>query len=197
MNQLVKREQRVENILLSLKKLSYLSRSQIQALHDLGGERNAQKILKSMSEYLNSFREGETVYYLSKEGRERIGASRVNKKTTTAQHYIMRNTLYIGYQSPKTWKNEIRFSVEGIATVICDATFTHGEQRYIIEVDYTQKMNANKAKIQKYKKLIDVGAFGKVLPKFVWITTTEYRRKQLQKLSNGLDIQVFTISEFN
>jgi Replication-relaxation len=187
----------VENILLSLKKLSYLSRSQIQALHDLGGERNAQKILKSMSEYLNSFREGETVYYLSKEGRERIGASRVNKKTTTAQHYIMRNTLYIGYQSPETWKNEIRFSVEGIATVICDATFTHGEQRYIIEVDYTQKMNVNKAKIQKYKKLIDAGVFENVPPKFVWITTTEYRRKQLQKLSKDLDVQVFTISEFN
>ena len=150
-----------------------------------------------MSEYLHSFRDGETIYYLSKEGRERIDCQKVIKKTTTAQHYIMRNALYIGFQCPETWKNELKMTVKGLATVICDATFIYGDQRYIIEVDHTQKMTANRVKIQKYRKLIDAGVFGNTPPKFVWMTMTEYRRKQLQKLCEGLDVQIFIISEFH
>ncbi len=186
----------MEDILYSLKKLSYLSRSQIQTLHDLGGERNAQKFLKSMDVYLNSFRDGETIYHLSKEGRERIGAKRVTKKLTTAQHYIMRNALYIGFQAPDDWKNEIKMSVKDIATVICDATFVNGGQRYIIEVDYTQKMVANKSKMDRYRKLIDVGAFTDTPPVFIWMTTTEFRRRQLINLCEGLESNIFVISDF-
>ncbi len=149
-----------------------------------------------MDGYLNSFREGETIYYLSKEGRERTGAKRVNKKLTTAQHYIMRNALYIGFQAPETWKNEIKFSVKDIANVVCDATFVHEGQRYIIEVDHAQKMLANKSKMERYRKLIDVRAFGDTLPMFIWITTTEFRRKQLTDLCEGLEANIFIISDF-
>ena len=45
MQKLVNREQREENILLSLKTLDYLTRSQLQVLHDLGSVRNASRVL--------------------------------------------------------------------------------------------------------------------------------------------------------
>jgi hypothetical protein len=163
-------------------------------MHNLGGERNAQKFLKSMGEYLNSFRDGETIYYLSKEGRERVNCKKIVKKATTARHYIMRNDLFIGYRFPPTWKNEVNLKVEDVATIVCDATFTIGEKRYIIEVDHTQKMNANKKKIEKYRKIIDAGVFP-TPPVFAWVTTTEYRRKQIKKLCEGLDTQIYIASE--
>ena len=80
MEKIVKKVQREENILLSLKKLSYLSRSQIQVLHDLGSARNASRILQHMNNYVSSFRDGENIYYLNKDGRERVNSKKVLKK---------------------------------------------------------------------------------------------------------------------
>lgn len=179
----------------SLKTLHYLSRSQLQTLHDLKGDRNAQKFLKSMDEYLNSFRDGETIYYLSKEGRERINCSRVTKKTTTARHYIMRNALYIAFSQPETWKNEQRIR-HSAATIVCDATFTVDGTRYLIEVDHEQKMTVNKSKMEKYQKLIEANAFGSMPVQIIWMTTSEYRRRQLEKFCDGLDAQIFIITDF-
>ncbi|WP_228307274.1 replication-relaxation family protein [Priestia sp. J2] len=195
MQKYAKREQKIDAILQSLKTLNYLSRSQIQTLHDLKGDRNAQKFLKSMDEYLNSFRDGETIYYLSKEGRERVDCPRVIKKTTTARHYIMRNALYIAFSQPETWKNEQRIKHK-IATIVCDATFVEDNTRYLIEIDHEQKMNANRTKMEKYRKLIEINAFGKSSIQLVWMTTTEYRRKQLEKLCEGLNAQIFMITDF-
>ncbi|WP_342666981.1 replication-relaxation family protein [Priestia koreensis] len=178
-----------------MKKLKYLTRSQLQTIHNLGGERNAQKVLKSMEEYLNSFREGETVYYLSKAGAERVDFKGNVKKTTTARHYIMRNALYIAFNQPDTWKNEVKMRVKEVATIICDATFTIGKQRYIVEIDHEQKMVANRKKLEKYCRLVDAGVF-EIPPIFLWMTTTEYRQKQLIKMHEGLDSQIFILSDF-
>lgn len=188
--------QREEAILLSLKKLDYLSRSQIQKLHRLKSDRNAQRVLKNMSDYLNNFKDGENIYYLNEEGRERVGATKAMKKTTQARHYIMRNTLFIGYGCPSTWKNEIKLEVKGKVSVIADAIFKNNNQFHIIEVDHTQKMVKNKGKIERYKKLIELNVFEKK-PKFIWITTTELRRKQLQAACEGLDVRVYTVKDFN
>lgn len=189
--------QREENILLSLKKLHYLSRSQLQKLHNLGSERNAQRVLKSMSDYIACFRDTENIYYLNKEGRERVNSQKVLKKSIQARHFIMRNDLYIAYNRPVTWKNEVKLGVrEDKSThVVCDAIFLNNKQYNIIEVDHTQKMIKNRSKMERYRKLIKYRYF-EISPKFIWITTTELRRKQLLEMCKGLNVKVYTTKDF-
>ncbi|WP_422789119.1 replication-relaxation family protein [Salibacterium aidingense] len=178
-----------------MKKLNYLNRSQLQALHRLGSDRNASRVLQNMSGYVSSFRDGENVYYLNKEGRERVNCRKILKKTLQARHYIMRNYLYIAYGQPETWRNEMRLEVKGVTSVVCDALFRLDNRYYIVEVDHTQKMAKNRQKVARYRRLIEAGAFD-TPPGFVWMTTTEYRRKQLEKLNEGLGCRVFTVQDF-
>jgi len=154
--------------------------------------------MQNLSDYVSSFRDGENIYYLNKAGRERVNAKKIMKKTTQARHYIMRNSIFIAYGSPSTWKNEIKLGFKEIknASIICDALFTQGKTYHIVEVDHTQKMTKNRSKIEKYRKLIEYGFFEKA-PKFIWITTTELRRKQILELSEGLEVQVFTVKDFH
>lgn len=149
-----------------------------------------------MEQYLNSFRDGEAIYYLNQEGRERVNSTKVLKKTSQAGHYIMRNALYIARGRPATWENEMEISVEGKVKVICDALYTMNKRLHIVEVDHTQKMINNKDKIRRYRQLIELNAF-EVSPKFLWVTTTEFRRKQIQSLCQGLDCTVYTMKDFH
>lgn len=197
-----KRKKREEAILLSLKKLDYLTRGQIQRIHNLKSDRNAQRVLKQMEEYLSVMRNGENVYYLNTKGRALVNCDKVRKSTGNVQHYIMRNYIYIAFGCPTTWRNEIRVTSEGATKkdrVICvpDALFKQGDVYTVVEVDNTQTMKKNQAKIEKYRILKQRLAFGMIAPKFVWITTTEHRRQELIKLSDGLQTQVFTLADFN
>jgi hypothetical protein len=150
-----------------------------------------------MEQYLNSFRDGggENVYYLNAEGRERVNSERVLKKTSQCRHYLMRNALYIAYGQPSSWKNEMKLEVPKKVKVIADALFQRNKCYHIVEVDHTQKMTKNRGKIERYKQLIELGVFEKP-PVFIWITTTEFRRKQLIKLCEGLDCQIYTAKDF-
>lgn len=190
------KEQRTDNILLSLKKLGFLSRKQIQVLHELGGDRNASRVMKEIEDYVSSFRDNEKVYYLNKEGRERVGCKKILKRSNQFRHYIMRNDIFIAYGCPQTWKQEVKLNVKGVATIIADALFTENGKYHIVEIDHEQKMSANRLKMEKYRKFIECGVFEKK-PKFTWYTTTEYRRNQLQKLCEGLDCNIFTVSDFH
>lgn len=189
------KEQRHENILLSLKKLGFASRSQLQKLHRLGGERNANRILNEMSDYLCSVRLEEKVYYLSKEGRERVGCDRILKKTNQIPHYLMRNALYIGFGCPATWRNEVKLSVKNEASIIADALFVRDGRYCICEIDNTQKMSVNREKIRKYRRLLELNVFEKP-PAFIWATTTDYRKKELLKLCGGMSVHVYLASDF-
>ncbi|MEY8351667.1 replication-relaxation family protein [Bacillus cereus] len=190
------KETRTDNILSSLKRLGFLTRKQIQVLHDLGGDRNASRVMKYLSEYVSSFRDSENVYYLNKEGRERIGCKKVLKRSNQFRHYIMRNDIYIAYGCPGSWKQEVKMNVKGVVSIIADALFTENGKYHIVEIDHEQKMSANRVKMQKYRKLIECNVFDKP-PKFTWYTCTEYRRKQLQKLCEGLDCNIFTVTDFH
>jgi Replication-relaxation len=183
--------QREYQILLSLKKCDYLSRSQIQRIHNLGKDRNAQRILQGMARYLSSFRDKENVYYLSKEGREMVDATKVRKKTPQVQHYLMRNEIFLAFQQPFTWKNEIRFKLNGKPLLVSDAVFNYGDINFHVEVDCTQSMAKNRKKVEKYKRLNEVRPL-----ELIWITTNEYRRKALQKLCEGLKVSVYTTEDF-
>lgn len=181
------KELKQEAVLLSLKKLDYLNRSQLQRLHNLGSVRSANRFLKSMNQYLSHFRDGENIYYLNKEGRNRIDCQRIRKKTTTARHFLMRNDLYIEVGRPSSWKNEMKLSIPDTdIVIICDALYKKGNRYNFVEVDNTQKMTKNKHKVKEYKKLAKETDFT-----LIWVTTTEYRKKRLEAISEGLKSKVY------
>jgi len=177
-----------------LKKLGYVSRSQLQIIHEFTSVRNTQHILKGLAPYVSTFREGETIYYLNAEGRKVTGDKKVRKKLTTAMHYTMRNYVYIAYGQPKDWKNETRLKYKDV-NIIADALFQMDGSMYVVEVDHTQTMQENQKKIAKYKKLLEYNAL-KSDTFFVWITTTAYRKEALEKLTDGMNAHVFTVSDF-
>ena len=150
--------------------------------------------MQQMSEYVTSFRDTENVYYLSKYGRDRVDSQVIRKKTLQARHYLMRNDVYIAEGLPVEWKNEMKLEVKGKVKVVADAVFKRSGTLHIVEVDHTQLMSQNRLKIEKYKKLLSLNVF-KSPPVFVWITTTEYRRKQLTKLLQGTQHKIYTVDD--
>jgi Replication-relaxation len=191
----IKKEQRQERILLSLKKLDFLSRTQLQRIHRLGKTRNTNRVLKEMSDYLSSFshENGEHVYYLNKEGRERVNSTKICKKTTQTDHYLMRNSLYISLGCPASWRSEIKLKVNDVH-IVADALFEEKGVLHVIEVDHTQKMIENRKKMEKYREIVKLT--GKPI-KFHWITTTHYRQKQLTELCQGLNCIVTLAKDHN
>ena len=72
---------RDEQILLALKKFDFMTRDQINKYFKLGKVRNTNRVLKNLSSYLVSYREGnQSVYYLSKIGREYVECTKVRKR---------------------------------------------------------------------------------------------------------------------
>ena len=189
---------RQEQILLSLKRFDYLTVKQMQKLHDLKSDSNAYRVIRQIDHYTSVFKdEGINVYYLNKNGREYVYSNKVRTKLTTASHYLMRNDLYIHLGMPGTWQNEIRMKYElnnEKITVVADAHYTSisipQQKHHIIEIDHLQKMQKNKIKIEKYRRLIEKGVF-KGMPRLVWVTTTPYRKKLLSELLDGLDYIVY------
>lgn len=185
--------------MLSLKRLDYLNRDQLQQIHDLKSNRNAQRVLKDMDHYLSAFRDdGQNIYYLNKEGRSQVNCDKVRKKLSTASHYIMRNDVYIHCGMPEGWQNEIRITSRAgkeKIVVVTDAHFVRNGKHYLVEIDHRQTMKKNRAKIDKYRRLTERNAF-KGMPRLIWVTTTPYRREMLLKLCDGLDVQVYLPSDF-
>lgn len=177
-----------------MKKFDYLTRRQIQTIHGLGGDRNANRILNDMAPYLGDFRHGlEKVYHLNKQGRERIGAEVPRKKTPNIQHYLLRNQLWIRMQRPHNWQNEVKLKIDDKTILIADAQFrTKGKINVFVEVDISQPMIKNKVKLEKYKWLKEVTGDDFHL---LWVTELESRRPKLNEMMQGFPGQVFTLNE--
>lgn len=189
--------QREEQILLLLQNYDFLTRDQINRYFRLGTVRNTNKILGRLSDYLLSIREGyQSIYYLSKDGRAYVGCEKIRKKGGHIQHIIMRNEFWLFYKCPPDWKSEIKVS-DGQATIIVDAMFTRNGFQHFLEVDNLQTLQENREKIKRYKVLMNslVKQYG-YYPTLVWVTTTEYRRKQLEKACEGIKVKVYTIDDF-
>jgi Replication-relaxation len=189
--------QRQQRILLSLKILHFLSRDQIMTLHDLKSVRNTNRVLSDMKLYLSSFKEGkDSIYYLSKEGREMVGCQRIRKKTPQVNHFIMRNQFYIFAQCPKEWKIEQKIGGQ----IVCDAAFKQSGKWHFLEVDNNATMTSNRAKIEKYKKLYESKLFQNhkdygYFPLLLWVTTNDFRQKKLLELCKGVPCNVFVIND--
>lgn len=149
--------------------------------------------------------DGVNVYYLSKDGRDLTGSEKVRRKLTTAEHYILRMDLYLSLGCPDSWRNEVRISYvydkhnpkSRKIVVVCDAHYTTHDGRHVcVEIDNSQKMNKNRAKIEKYRRLVEKGVF-QGMPVLVWVTTTEYRRQLLAELCEGLDTTIYVKGELS
>ncbi|WP_054704874.1 hypothetical protein [Bacillus sp. JCM 19041] len=150
--------------------------------------------MQQMSEYVTSFRDTENVYYLSKDGRERVDSQVVRKKTLQARHYVMRNDVYIAEGRPLSWRTEVKIEVPGKVRIIADALFDRAKRLHIVEVDHTQKMSKNRIKIERYRQLLSL-EMTEQPPLFIWVTTTEYRRKQLTKLMSDMQHKIYTVED--
>lgn len=183
----LQRENRIQDILSSLKTLDYLCTSQLQKLHDLGGDRNARRVMSGLSKYVSNFRDFENIYYLNKAGREYIGGGRELKKLSTVDHYLMRNDFYIK-NLPEEFYPE-RIIKVGKLEIKPDAWIKLRGGYYFLEVDNTQRMVKNKLKAEKYKKLRDTGAFQQqygYFPRILWVTKLPSRKKLLKELMGDL-----------
>jgi hypothetical protein len=181
-----------------LKRLDYLNRDQLSTIHRLGDVRNTNRVLKTLSPYLSSFREEySNIYFLNKEGREYVNSNKERKKNKFVNHVIMRNDFYIYSGFPHDWKNEIKFSDDNYM-VICDSLYKSKDKYHFLEVDSLQKMKGNREKIMQYKGLFANKTihehFG-YFPKLVWLTTSIFRKKQLIELCKGLPYAVYTTTD--
>lgn len=192
--------QRQERILQSLKRLDYLTTSQLLKLHGLKSERNARKTMQDLAEYVHVMRDGENIYYLNAKGRATVDCKKIRKSTGNVRHFIMRNGIYIKYGSPTDWKSEMRITSKGATkkdtvTNVADALFKRNNAWHIVEVDNTQNMAKNTVKISKYRELVARGTFGNVQPVFIWVTTTASRRAKLLKACEGLQVVVYVYGD--
>src|SRR5690625_6246809 len=153
-----KRQKREERILSHLDRLNFATRKQLQVIENLGGDRNAQRVLKRMEKdrTLLSVRHEQKIYYLSNRGKERIGSNQSRLKRNKIKHTLMRNDLYIKLGLPSTWKNEVPININGETLLIADAMYTKGKNYYFVEIDNVQTMRTNYEKIKKYKQLLDM-----------------------------------------
>lgn len=187
---------REEQILLLLKEFDFLTRDQLSRHFNLGKVRNTNRVLFNLSNYLMTVKEGQrTVYYLSKIGRDYVDCDKIRKKGNHIKHFIMRNQFWLFCKCPRDWKNEIKIS-NGKTSVITDAVYTRNGFYHFLEVDNLQTMKENQAKIIRYKNLLEslIQQYG-YHPTLIWVTTTEYRRRQLEKACEGLKVKVYTIDD--
>lgn len=183
-----------------MKKLDYLTTSQLQQIHGLKSLRNAQKVIKGMEQYLSVMRDGENIYYLNAEGRAMVDCQKIRKSTGNVRHFIMRNGIYIRYGKPATWRNEIKITSKGATkkdTVVnvADALFKRDNVWHIVEVDNEQRWQNNGRKMANYRELVKRGTFGEKPPLFIWVTALESRKAKLTKLCEGLNVVVYTFGE--
>lgn len=190
--QQVRKQQREEQILLSFDILTYATRKQLQIINNLGGERNAQRILQRMEKerFISSIRTEQKIYFLSNKGKERIGSKQgeLNKKEIV--HTLMRNDLYIKLGMPNTWEKERPIKLNGEVFIIPDARFKKNGEIHFVEIDNKQTMKTNKEKIKKYKELSPIifKQFNHT-PTLIWYTLSEVRRQKLKELCETLNVK--------
>lgn len=136
---------------------------------------------------------------LSKRGREWVGGKE-RKYTLHMHHFLLRNEFMIKRNIPmKDFYPESpkNIKVNG-EKVIPDAFYKHNNQWHFLEVDRTQKMIENKNKIELYRVYRDSGKFPKSYghyPTIIYVTQSEYRRKELRGLLNGMKSEVILETE--
>jgi len=152
-----------------------------------------------MEEFVHSFREDRygTVYYLNKCGRQMIGSKKIYKRTLQVRHTLMRNDFYLYVGCPTNWKNELKVT-DGQTTIVTDAVFMKNKQYHFLEVDNTQAMVENSAKIRKYREMFNRGLFQKefgYFPTLHIVTVSAGRVRRFKELCEDLPASIYVIDD--
>lgn len=203
---MLKHQQRMlreERIISTLDKLEFANRRQLQIINDLGGDRNANRILSEMErdKSIKSIRTEQKIYYVGNRGKEKVGSNKQTKDKGQVIHTLMRNDMYIHLGMPKDWSPEqpIDFEVEGeMNTLIIDAVFTYKGEYQFVEIDNTQTMRTNKNKIDKYKDLsMMIWENDNHTPTLLWYTVSQNRKRLLKEYceDKGVKAKVYSVGE--
>jgi hypothetical protein len=193
---------RREQILLSLNKVGFATREQLQAIHDLGQSRNALKVLGDMREYIqHRNHNGKNVYFLNQNGCDKLGVEGV-KWSLQVDHYLLRTDMYIHYQCPDDWRIEKKIRLKPTIgeekVIVPDATFTVNGIYHFLEVDRIQSMVENRKKIEAYHHFNPLikNQFQNY-PTLIFYTTTTSRYESLSKLckEKDLNFKIFTTDD--
>ncbi|MBY0131378.1 replication-relaxation family protein [Bacillus cereus] len=182
-------------ILTSIRKLKFATRRHLMAVHDMGGIRNANRILKDLSPYVNNtVYQKEYVYYLNKKGRELFDDTEKIVPNSRLAHSLMRNEAWLHLFCPDDWQVEtpIRYKVDDKKkTIIPDVKFRDEEGTLnAVEIDRTQMMIVNAEKISRYREfsLYYKNKYNGKIPLIHFFTMTEYRQKKLEQLAAKYDV---------
>lgn len=186
------------SILAMISRLEILTRSQIQSIFDIRGTRNANRIMKSLNQYVGNVFVGQNAYFLNKRGLELLGTNNQYRHSNQITHKLMRNDAYI-YFKPTEWWPEQEVEV-GKVKVNPDAFLYSGSSYKFLEVDNMQRWYINKQKFENYKRLHRTGAFQKKYGKFptlLWVVKYESRKPKLKELAEEYDLfcEVYTNEE--
>ncbi|OOR57415.1 hypothetical protein BGP34_14760 [Bacillus mycoides] len=192
-------------ILTSIRKLKFATRRHLMAIHDLGGIRNANRILKDLSSLVNStVYKKEYVYYLNKKGRALFDDTEKIVPTIRLAHSLMRNEAWLYLFCPDDWQIEtpIRYKVNNNKkTIIPDVKFRDEEGILnAVEIDRTQMMNVNSEKMTRYGEFTIYyrKKYNGKVPIVHFFTLTEYRQKTLEQFAvkSGVYAKVHVLPEF-
>jgi len=136
----------------------------------------------------------ENVYYLSKEGADRVGVDPI-KKNIQIEHYLLRNEAWMILNFPK-WHVEapINLTIDGNKkSIIPDAQYVK-DTLYCVEIDNKQRFIRNKQKIEMYKILASMyeRKHGKKII-LQFFTKTHSRKQKIEELTGDLICEVYVI----
>src|SRR5690625_1026639 len=171
---------RQERILSTLADLTYATSKQINNAINLGGDRNARRILYEMEndKLVGSLRRESKVYYLAGKGGDLIGKDNPRLKRSQIDHAVMRNELRARLGYPKDWCNEVPIKINGEVIVIADAVYSEGGRLYFVEIDNQTSMQTNNSKIKRYAKIVRNLKQSATLG---WYTMVESRKRKLRE----------------
>ncbi|PHF85268.1 hypothetical protein COI63_34965 [Bacillus toyonensis] len=201
-HQKLKQKARQIEILLSLSKLEFASRRQLQAIHCLGSIRNANRILKDLKSYCHvTSHNREHVYYLNKKGLALLGIdAKERKKKHQLEHILLRNEAWMWLDFPD-WKTEqvitLRYQGEE-KTIVPDAFFTKDNVPYFVEIDRLQHMKVNQKKIQYYAYLTKIYKKQQnKVPILLFFTISDCREKKLESeaIKCGVYLQTYLLKD--
>ena len=148
-------------ILATIRKSQFATRRHLMCVHDMGGIRNANRIMGDLKPYISKTMQGkEYVYYLNKEGHAMFGDDGKVVSRGKLAHALLRNEAWLHLFCPDDWQIEtdIRYiKNKEKKKIVPDVKFRDEESiLHAVEVDRSQKMKVNEEKLKKYEELTQI-----------------------------------------
>ncbi|EJV82055.1 replication-relaxation family protein [Bacillus cereus] len=190
-------------ILATIRKLQFATRRHLMCVHEMGGIRNANRIMKDLSSYTSKvIHNKEYVYYLNQSGHKLFGEGKVVHHSRLT-HAILRNEAWLHLFCPDDWQveTEIRYIKDNKKKkIIPDVKFRDEDGiLHAVEIDRTQKMIVNDDKLKCYEEFTKIykQKYNGKVPVIHFFTITKYREKKLEQLAAKYDVfvKVYVIQE--